>query len=83
MQQPHRIVIVGFPPAQMLDITGPLDVFTAANGAAVAAGLAAPYAVELAAPGSGWLATTSGVPIHASRDVFDAALASKLAPDSV
>lgn len=75
MQQPHRIVIVGFPPAQMLDITGPLDVFTGANSAAVAAGLPAPYAVELAAPGAGLLATSSGVPIHASRDVFDAALA--------
>jgi transcriptional regulator GlxA family with amidase domain len=75
MQQPHRIVIVAFAPAQMLDITGPLDVFTAANSAAVAAGHPAPYAVELAAPGGGLIETSSGVPIHASRDVFDATLA--------
>jgi transcriptional regulator GlxA family with amidase domain len=74
MRQPHRVVIVGFPPAQMLDITGPLDVFTAANQAAAAAGLAQPYEVTLAAPGGGLLATSSGVPLHASRDVFDASL---------
>jgi transcriptional regulator GlxA family with amidase domain len=74
MPQPHRVVIVGFAPAQMLDITGPLDVFTAANQAAAAAGLAPPYQVELAAPAAGLLATSSGVPIHASRDVFDASL---------
>jgi transcriptional regulator GlxA family with amidase domain len=74
MQQPHRVVIVGFAPAQMLDITGPLDVFAAANGAAVASGLAPPYQIELAAPAAGPLATTSGVPIFASRDVFDPAL---------
>jgi transcriptional regulator GlxA family with amidase domain len=74
MPQPHRIVIVGFAPAQMLDITGPLDVFTAANQAAAAAGLPLPYEVELAAPSIGLLATSSGVSIHASRDVFDPAL---------
>ena len=74
MQQPHRVVIVGFAPAQMLDITGPLDVFTAANSAAVTSGLAPPYQVELAAPAAGLLATSSGVPIFASRDVFDPAL---------
>jgi transcriptional regulator GlxA family with amidase domain len=70
---PHRIVIVGFAPAQMLDITGPLEVFTAANQVA-AAGLAPPYQVELAAPGAGLLATSSGVPIQASRDLFDPTL---------
>ncbi len=74
MPHPHRVVIVGFAPAQMLDITGPLDVFTAANQAAAAAGLAPPYQVELAAPGAGLLATSSGVPLQASRDVFDPTL---------
>ena len=74
MWPPHRVVIVGFPPAQMLDITGPLDVFTAANEAASCAGRPVPYAVELAAPRAGLLATSSGVPIHAARDVFDATL---------
>ncbi|MDB5951536.1 MAG: AraC family transcriptional regulator [Massilia sp.] len=74
MRQPHRVVIVGFPPAQMLDITGPLDVFAAANDAAASAGRPVPYTVELAAPQAGLLATSSGVPIHASRDVFDATL---------
>ncbi|MDL2356625.1 MAG: helix-turn-helix domain-containing protein, partial [Pseudomonadota bacterium] len=74
MRQPHRVVIVGFAPAQMLDITGPLDVFAAANQAAVAAGKPAPYALELAAPRAGLLATGSGVQIHASRDVYDPTL---------
>jgi transcriptional regulator GlxA family with amidase domain len=74
MRQPHRVVIVGFPPAQMLDITGPLDVFSGANEAAAAAGRPPPYTVELAAPEAGLLATSSGVAIHASRDVFDATL---------
>lgn len=74
MPHPHRVVIVGFAPAMMLDITGPLDVFTAANEAAECAGLAPPYQVELAAPETGLLATTSGVPIHASRSVYDAGL---------
>jgi len=72
---PHRIVIVGLPPAQMLDITGPLDVFTVANEQAVAAGRAAPYAVSVAGPAEGLLMTTSGVALHAAHSVFDPALA--------
>lgn len=74
MLQPHRIVIVAFPPAQMLDITGPLDVFTVANDTARAAGLPLPYDVILAAPRTGAVATTSGVLLQASHDVFDKSL---------
>ncbi len=71
----HQILIVAFAPAQMLDITGPLEVFTVANDLAVAEGRAAPYRVSLAAPVAGPLATTSGVDIVASAGVYDAALA--------
>lgn len=74
MLQTHRVVIVAFPPAQMLDITGPLDVFTVANDTARAAGLPAPYDVIIAAPQAGLIATTSGVSLHASHDVYDTSL---------
>lgn len=74
MLQPHRVVIVAFPPAQMLDVTGPLDVFTVANDAACAAGLPPPYEVILAAPQIGLITTTSGVSLHASHALFDPSL---------
>jgi transcriptional regulator GlxA family with amidase domain len=70
----HRILIVGLPPAQMLDITGPLDVFTAANELSMAAGAPAPYEVGLAAPDAGALATTSGIALQAAYSIFDPAL---------
>jgi transcriptional regulator GlxA family with amidase domain len=57
----HRILAVAFPPAQSLDILGPLEVFTAANhlsGKAL-------YQVELAGPEAGALATTAGVDLVA------------------
>lgn len=64
---PHRITIVAFAPAQLLDVTGPLEVFAGANGVASRAGRAPPYALEVVAPQAGPLATTSGVPIVADR----------------
>lgn len=73
-ERPHRILIVGLPPAQMLDITGPLDVFTIANELSVAMGRPSPYAITLAGPEAGPLMTTSGVALHAAHSVFDASL---------
>jgi transcriptional regulator GlxA family with amidase domain len=70
----HRILIAGLPPAQMLDITGPLDVFTAANELSEAAGGPAPYEVVVAGPEAGALMTTSGVALHTAHSVFDASL---------
>jgi transcriptional regulator GlxA family with amidase domain len=72
--RPHVVVIAGFPPAQMLDITGPLEVFAIANAAAEFAGMPQPYEVVLAAPETGLLETTSGVPLLASRSLYDATL---------
>ncbi|MEO7495781.1 MAG: GlxA family transcriptional regulator [Massilia sp.] len=74
MPRPHRIVIVAFPPAQMLDVTGPLDVFSAANEIVTEAGRSAPYEVLLASPGAGPVPTTSGIAIHATLDVFNRTL---------
>lgn len=71
----HRVVIAGFAPAQMLDVTGPLDVFAVANELALARGRAAPYQLVLAAPQAGPLATTSGVDLHAAISLYDPSLA--------
>ena len=70
----HRIVIVGFAPAQLLDIAGPLDVFAGANLLASMAGRPPPYEVQVAAPEAGPLATTAGVPLLASRGLRDRGL---------
>ncbi|MGB9989379.1 GlxA family transcriptional regulator [Massilia sp. SM-13] len=68
--KPHLIVIAAFPPAQMLDISGPLDALTAANTAAMALGRSAPYRIELATPAGLPLATTSGIALNASCDLL-------------
>ena len=64
---PHRLTIVAFAPAQLLDITGPLEVFAGANDAARRGGRALPYSIEVCAPAAGALTTTSGIPIVATR----------------
>ncbi|HMA51562.1 MAG TPA: GlxA family transcriptional regulator [Magnetospirillaceae bacterium] len=74
MTRPYRIIIVGFPPAQMLDIAGPVDVLSVANSMAEMNGRSQPYEILLAGPRSGPLATTSGVPFYASHGVLDEAL---------
>lgn len=70
----HRILLVGFPPAQMLDISGPLDVFTIANELSEATGGRAPYHISLAGPAVGTLMTTSGVALQAAFSLFDTTL---------
>jgi transcriptional regulator GlxA family with amidase domain len=74
MHKPHRIVIVAFAPAQMLDITGPLDVFGAANECAASAGKPPVYEVVIAAPEAGAVMTTSGVSINATASLRDLGL---------
>ena len=68
----HRIVIVGFAPAQLLDIAGPMDVFAGANLLAAQEGRPAPYRVLLAAPEAGPLATTAGAMLQATHGVLGA-----------
>lgn len=74
MQHHHRIVIVAFEPAQMLDVTGPLEVFAMANECMSNAGKAVPYELVVAAPRVGPLMTTSGIAIMASHSLFDPSL---------
>lgn len=58
----------------MLDISGPLDVFTIANELSEAAGDLAPYRISLAGPTVGALMTTSGIPLQAAFSLFDTTL---------
>jgi transcriptional regulator GlxA family with amidase domain len=65
VQAPHRITILAFAPAQLLDIVGPLDVFSVANQIVLDGGHLPPYEVAVAAVRAGALATTSGVSVLA------------------
>lgn len=58
----------------MLDVTGPLEVFTVANFIAQESGLPQPYEVTLAAPEAGLLSTMSGIPLFAPLSIFDVEL---------
>jgi transcriptional regulator GlxA family with amidase domain len=66
---PRRIVIVAFPDVQVLDVTGPLEVFAAtARWLAARRGCVEPvYTVEVVARRAGVLATSSGLRLVADR----------------
>jgi len=55
----RRIELFAFPQVQMLDVTGPLQVFATAND--VASGDAQPYAIDVVSQGGGGLASSAGV----------------------
>src|SRR5215470_4944463 len=63
---PRRVVIVAFPDVQVLDVTGPLEVFSMANRIF---GGAPFYEVLVAAPKAGVIRTSSGVGLVASRSL--------------
>ncbi|WP_019633297.1 GlxA family transcriptional regulator [Actinomadura atramentaria] len=58
---PHRVVTAVFPGVDLLDVTGPAEVFSLASRAAGRQ----PYEVLLAAPGGGTVTTAAGVRIAA------------------
>jgi transcriptional regulator GlxA family with amidase domain len=66
--------MIAFPPAQMLDVTGPLEVFTVANDISEAEGRGRPYRITLAAPQAGPVPTSSGIEVLATVSVHDAGL---------
>lgn len=68
--KPHRVVIAAFPPTQLLDVGGPLDVFSVANEISVAQGVAPPYEIVLAAPQAGMVMSSSGVALQASHSLY-------------
>src|SRR5262249_14802036 len=47
--RPRRVEILAFPDVQLLDVAGPLQVFTSANELARAAGAPAPYELAVVA----------------------------------
>jgi transcriptional regulator GlxA family with amidase domain len=74
MPNPHHVLLVAFPPAQLLDVTGPLDVFAVANAICESQGAPAPYRLTLAGPTAGPLATTGGVGLLATHALGDPTL---------
>jgi transcriptional regulator GlxA family with amidase domain len=73
IRQAHQVVMLGFPGAQILDITGPLEVF-----ARTARWLRDhrelkqnAYEIELVAPIAGWVETSGGLGLQATRRYAD------------
>ncbi|MFD7730848.1 GlxA family transcriptional regulator [Kitasatospora phosalacinea] len=65
MSEPRTVVIAAFPGVELLEVTGPAEVFSVASRLA---GPAAPgYRVEVAAPAAGPLVTAAGVRLVADR----------------
>jgi transcriptional regulator GlxA family with amidase domain len=74
-----RVVeILAYPDVQLLDVTGPLQVFASANDVMARAGEAMPYTIRLVAPGGRVVEASSGVtmvaeplsPLEASVDTL-------------
>ncbi|GLU33647.1 GlxA family transcriptional regulator [Trinickia caryophylli] len=61
----RSVLILAFPRAQLLDITGPLQVFASANEFARERGMAAPYAPRIVAAQAGAVQTSSGATLLA------------------
>lgn len=57
----RSVVLVVFPDVQLLDVSGPLQVFASANELAVQRGLTAPYASRVVAAEAGLVTTSSGL----------------------
>ena len=64
---PKSIAILCFPEVQLLDVAGPLQVFTTANEQAKAAGLPHPYAPVVVARTAGPVTTSAGLALLANR----------------
>ncbi len=58
---PRRVEILAFPAVQLLDVTGPLQVFASANDIVAEAGGARPYAVHVVAPGGTAVTASAGL----------------------
>lgn len=61
----RSVLILAFPRAQLLDVTGPLQVFASANEFARERGLAVPYAPRIVAAQAGAVQTSSGATLLA------------------
>jgi transcriptional regulator GlxA family with amidase domain len=63
----RQIVLVAFPQAKLLDVTGPCEVFADANGFPLGAEAPPPYRVEVVSLQAGAVETSSGVSVLAHR----------------
>lgn len=68
---PRRVMMLGYVRAQIVDITGPMEIFARAR---LANGTPA-YQVELVAPEAGALVTTSGIALMVPRGIDDVSAA--------
>ncbi|MFF2045204.1 GlxA family transcriptional regulator [Kitasatospora sp. NPDC058170] len=82
MPTPHRVVIAVFPDVDLLDVTGPAEVFALANREA---GGRAAYEVRLAGPEGGLVVTSAGVRLMADLSFAEvgAAVDTLLVPGAV
>jgi transcriptional regulator GlxA family with amidase domain len=63
---PVRVIdVLAYPAVQLLDVTGPVQVFASANDLVAGAGGARPYMLRVVAQGSGAVASSSGVALAA------------------
>ncbi|MFG2416948.1 GlxA family transcriptional regulator [Streptomyces goshikiensis] len=69
--RPHRVVIVAFPGVELLDVTGPAEVFSVASRAAKDGHPG--YTVQIATEDGGTLTTSSGVRLLADLRLDEAA----------
>jgi transcriptional regulator GlxA family with amidase domain len=68
---PKRIVMIAFPDAEVLDISGPLDVFSIVARMLAASGYRPPYTIEVVASKAGPLTTSSGIRLIADRSTHE------------
>jgi transcriptional regulator GlxA family with amidase domain len=61
----RRVEVLAYPAVQLLDVTGPLQVFASANDLMAKAGDARPYAIRLVAPGGHSVEASAGVALVA------------------
>ena len=57
----HRVEMLAYPAVQVLDVTGPLQVFASANEMAAAEGRAAPYAITVVAKDGATVVSSAGL----------------------
>lgn len=63
---PRAVEILAYPAVQLLDVTGPLQVFASANDFVARAGKAPPYEMRLVAPGGHSVQASAGVALIAT-----------------
>lgn len=64
----RRVMMLGFPQVQILDVTGPLEILASANEMGLTP---APYAIELVGKNAGEMTTTAGLSLIAHRGYRD------------